>query len=166
MIVLYTSMYIHPISVHTNFIPIIYMPIPIVCLGRMKLATLSASHNNIVYIPDELCTNKTLKILRLNNNYIKYLPEKFGNLRNLRELALDHNRLAKLPTSFYKLTKLEVLRVDPNPDMTDPTPEVRMQGAQAVVANSLKSFQEMQVYIYTTTRRILYLRPSRYTILE
>ena len=141
------------------------MPIPIVCLGRMKLATLSASHNNIVYIPDELCTNKTLKILRLNNNYIRYLPEKFGNLRNLRELALDHNRLAKLPTSFYKLTKLEVLRVDPNPDMTDPTPEVRMQGAQAVVANSLKSFQEMQVYIYTT-RRVLYLRPSRYTTLE
>ena len=83
------------------------------CVGRLpNLTSLSASHNNITYIPSELGNSSSLKILRLCSNKIRMLPERLGDLVHLEELSIDFNNIAKLPTTFWKLRSLKSLRIE------------------------------------------------------
>ena len=115
------------------------------CMGRMpSLTFLSATGNRISYLPDDICLSRTITTLRININKLRYLPEKLGDMKQLCEISLSGNKITKLPATFYKLLKLHTLRLDHNPHLKDPTPEIMMEGAQAVVANCFKSFQDIQ----------------------
>ena len=49
------------------------------CLGRMpSLTSISASLNQLTYLPTELCNSKTLRRIRANNNMIGALPGLIG----------------------------------------------------------------------------------------
>eukprot|EP01034_Spumella_vulgaris_P027250 gene27250-33942_t len=98
-----------------------------------SLTSLSASKNEITYIPTELCNSKTLEIIRLNNNKITVIPERIGDLTTLKELGLDYNGIARLPMTFYKLVNLKILRIEGNQNLIDPPPEVIVRGGTAII---------------------------------
>jgi hypothetical protein len=103
------------------------------CLGRMpSLTCLSASRNQISYLPKELCLSKTLKILRVNSNLLSIFPHNLGDIKKLYEISACYNNITQLPMSFYKLGKLSVLRMEGNP-MALPEDEIMMRGGPAVV---------------------------------
>jgi len=65
--------------------------------------------NELVSLPEELCSVKSLTDLCIDDNRIVTLPDSFGSLTNLSNFRAVGNRIISLPDSFAKLTSLQCI---------------------------------------------------------
>jgi hypothetical protein len=110
-----------------------------------SLTSLNASNNQISYIPSEIVSSKTLKVIRLNRNKISQLPGRLGEMRKLVELSIDYNMIGSLPISFYNLTRLKILRVEGNL-ISVPGEDIIALGGPAVVDWCRKRFLKDETF--------------------
>ncbi|CAH0550021.1 unnamed protein product [Brassicogethes aeneus] len=80
------------------------------CLA-MSLVTLNLSHNNLIFVPDQLVKLQNLNTLHLYDNNLTTLPSGIGNLWKLRVFSASNNRLVTLPGSIknWRLQSLDVV---------------------------------------------------------
>ena len=70
-----------------------------------KLETLSFSEDDIIVLPDSICSLTKLKELDLSRNErLTALPENIGNLTKLDYLNINYTGITSLPASVWNLT--------------------------------------------------------------
>lgn len=81
---------------------------------HVKLTSIYASYNNIVTLPDSLCSLRNLVELDVSNNRLISVPEAIGGMTSISFLNLSINKLSSLPLSIVKLSNLTELNVSEN----------------------------------------------------
>lgn len=66
-------------------------------LAQLQLSYIFLQSNSIVYIPDDLLANQTLRMLGLSNNPLERLPEKIGDISKLVQVFMRSTPVGELP---------------------------------------------------------------------
>jgi len=81
---------------------------------KCSLRVLKLSENNLVELPEFICSFTHLESIDLGYNRLSSLPEEIGNLDSLQMLDVRCNKLNAIPESIGKLTLLNTLDISYN----------------------------------------------------
>lgn len=79
-----------------------------------NLESVLLENNNLVSLPDSICSLTKLKTIYIPYNQITSLPENMGDLVNLKQLNLNSNKLTDLPDSLFELGSLQSMYLGNN----------------------------------------------------
>jgi internalin A len=100
----------------------------------VHLQSLDLAGNYLSALPDAIGDLGELRYLNLASNRLECLPSSIGRLARLKSLYLNVNRLRALPDALGHLDELELLHLGGNDHLTDPPPEIVVNGTYAVFA--------------------------------
>lgn len=78
------------------------------------LRTLDLSDNSLTFLPEEIGSFSSLKLITCNNNKLTTLPEEVGMMVKLETLSFAGNRLSNLPKSLSLLVNLKHVNLSGN----------------------------------------------------
>lgn len=78
------------------------------------LVVLDLSCNNLLNLPNSICSIATLSYLNVTHNSLISLPVDIGLIRDLETLIVSHNQIKILPSSIVNCSKLQVLDLQGN----------------------------------------------------
>ena len=87
------------------------------CMSNTRLVELKLSGNTISNFPEVMCCgelSRSLRLLDLARNQLIFLPHNFSSFKSLVQLRLDCNKLQMLPRTFGKLTSLKFFSASNN----------------------------------------------------
>ena len=110
-----------------------------------QLVNVSAVHNRIKFVPNELGLLTRLVNLKLGQNKLKLLPDSIGRCRALQMLMVEENEIKHLPRSLGNCHALRVLDVSRNELRLLPSTLSKCQKMVKIVAfdNPLKLPREV-----------------------
>lgn len=103
-------------------------------IGQLKFLThLLLNDNLLTFLPVELFSSKTLRVIHASGNRLTELPNAICNVSSTLEcLWLDNNKLSALPSNFHLLNHLIELELEGNSEMVNPSIEIIVKGPNEV----------------------------------